>query len=140
MHSPPEQLGQQHVVMLEHKDKRGLENSIYCEASGIKPGVTAVEQILIRDQGSPQSEEAWEIIHNLLMNCHRLGKNRLKRKQETRSKVKGLWVELEAGPGRIAESWCWCCRQMLARARLLQGKRETCQGGEELTYKLALQL
>lgn len=101
------------MVMLEGKYKRGLENSTYCEASGIKPGVTAAEQILRRNQSSPQSKEAGEIIHKLLMNCHRLGKNILKRKQETRSKVKGHWVELEAGSGSIAESWC--CRQMPAR-------------------------
>ena len=74
MHNPPEQLGQHHMVMLEGKYKRGMENCTYCEASGIKPGVTALEQILRRDQGSLQSKEAREITHKSLMNCHRLGK------------------------------------------------------------------
>lgn len=70
-------------------------------------------RILRRDQGSLQSQEAGEIIHRPLMNGHSLGKNRLKRKQETRSK--GHWVELGGRPGSVAESWC--CREILARAR-----------------------
>jgi len=102
--------------MLEGKKKKGLKNSRYCEASGIKPGVTAPEQVLRKDQGSPQSKEPGEIIHTSLTNCHGLGKKRLKRKQESRSKAKGHWVELEARPGNIAESWSHCCRQMPARA------------------------
>lgn len=121
MHSPLRQLGQHHEVMSEGKYKSRMENYTYCEVSGMNPGVTALEQTLRGDQGSQRSEAAQEIIHKSLNNCHSLGKNRLKRKQVTRSKVKGHWVELEARPGSIAE--CWCCRQMPARARTSSRKQ-----------------
>lgn len=123
MHSPLSQLGQHREVMSEGKYKSRLENYTYCEVSGINPGVTALEQTLRGDQGSLRSEEAQEIIHKSLNNCHRLGKNRLNRKQVTRSKVKGHWVELEARPGSTAE--CWYCRQMPARARASSRKTKS---------------
>lgn len=71
-----------------------------------------------KGSGLSAEQRSSEIIHKPLMNGHRLGKNRLKRKQETRSK--GHCVELGGRPGNIAESWC--CREILARARTLSRK------------------
>lgn len=48
--------------------------------------------------------EAQDNGHKSLTDCHRLGKNRLTHKQETRIKIKGQWVELEAQPGKITKS------------------------------------
>lgn len=67
--------------MLQGKDKRGLENCTYCDVAAIKPGATAAEQMARRERGSPQGEEAGEIV-----NLHRPGYNGLKGKQETRRK------------------------------------------------------
>lgn len=75
-----------------------------------------------RGPGFSKEQSSQEIIHKSL-NCHSLGKNRLKRKQVTRNKVKGHWVELEARPGSIAD--CWCCRQMPARARTSSRKTKS---------------
>lgn len=120
------------MVILEGTYKRGLENKTCCEASGIRSGVTAVQQILRRGQGFLQSRQASEIIHETLMNCYRLNKNRLKSNRETRIEVKRNRVELEAGLDNITENWCCSTQVNAGQGRhCFQGKqesrRETCQ-------------
>lgn len=86
--------------------------------------------------------EAQDNGHKSLTDCQRLGKNRLTHKQETRIKIKGQWVELEAQPGKIMKSWC--SKHTPARKRHFSQEneepgRETWQG-EDSEYELALHL
>lgn len=137
MHSRPEQLWQQHMVILEGRYQRGW-GSMCCEASAIRWGVTECSR-----SWEGTRAPCREIVHKWLTDWHRLNKNRrANKKPETKRKDDG-W-NLEAGQDCIAENWCWCSRQMWARADTAfkekkDSRRETCQGSTELMKKLAWQ-
>lgn len=93
---PLEKLGQLHVVMVEGKYKKGWSLSDKTR--------TALEQMLRRNQGSLHSGKPRTMATSHLQTATDWEKNRLTHKQETRIKIKGQWVELEAQPGKITKS------------------------------------
>lgn len=134
MRSPPEQLRQQHMVILEGRYQRLGQHVL--QSLSTKRRSDRVQQIPGRDQGSLQGDRS-QVTHRLTQ-----AEQEQKSKQETRNKAKGRWMKLRSWTRQYHRKLMLVPQANVGQGKYcLQGKEglQKRKGGTELMYKLALQ-